>query len=528
MAKNVLPKYWNGSEFEELHIVTKASNVFTNDNKSVQQKIDDFTSHLDDIAINVKQFGAKGDGETDDYTAIQNCIDYAYSSGINRIYIPSGYYYVSQTLRTRNDSVWDRVGIEIYGAGLSTKLSRNKKSTPLDKPNEQASSDDTIMANEPVLAIHSVKNIISNFTITKSKVGIYIGQDPRDTANSSHCHFNRFENIFIQHVGTGIVFRSGYGDYYNMFSKVQIADVNIGIDMQKAFPGKTGVSNRNTFMSCEIDKARAGVIILNGDTNTFDAVHFEGIGGSFSGAVPSVLPDGVETAIYVTYQLNTFMNCVCESNDRDVYDDAYGTNYINNHFNLYNGKFKRGSNSRLGTFIGNGTGGTADGFNLGGLFHQTLNSVSGKGALDESLPAYTTIVMGDLHDKDWQGKKYNIMNYMTPVPTKTYNDSVYYHKRIGRINYVWLKTSVSVPIGEENNPIKLKLPVAPNSYDLSSQFYRGTHRFIAIVKNQVVVARFDHTSDPKGDIIIPPPTGGWNTSGVDGELTDIDLQLIYY
>lgn len=45
MAKNVLPKHWNGSEFEELHIVTKASNVFTNDNKSVQQKIDDFTSH---------------------------------------------------------------------------------------------------------------------------------------------------------------------------------------------------------------------------------------------------------------------------------------------------------------------------------------------------------------------------------------------------------------------------------------------------------------------------------------------------
>lgn len=48
MAKNVLPKHWNGSEFEELHIVTKASNVFTNDNKSVQQKIDDFTSHLVD------------------------------------------------------------------------------------------------------------------------------------------------------------------------------------------------------------------------------------------------------------------------------------------------------------------------------------------------------------------------------------------------------------------------------------------------------------------------------------------------
>ena len=51
MAKNVLPKHWNGSEFEELHIVTKASNVFTNDYKSVQQKIDDFTSHLAESAI---------------------------------------------------------------------------------------------------------------------------------------------------------------------------------------------------------------------------------------------------------------------------------------------------------------------------------------------------------------------------------------------------------------------------------------------------------------------------------------------
>lgn len=56
MAKNVLPKHWNGSEFEELHIVTKASNVFTNDNKSVQQKIDDFTSHLADYAA--MQFGS--------------------------------------------------------------------------------------------------------------------------------------------------------------------------------------------------------------------------------------------------------------------------------------------------------------------------------------------------------------------------------------------------------------------------------------------------------------------------------------
>ena len=64
MAKNVLPKHWNGSEFEELHIVTKASNVFTNDYKSVQQKIDDFTSHLADYTLQVPYAEATGTANT--------------------------------------------------------------------------------------------------------------------------------------------------------------------------------------------------------------------------------------------------------------------------------------------------------------------------------------------------------------------------------------------------------------------------------------------------------------------------------
>lgn len=65
MAKNVLPKHWNGSEFEELHIVTKASNVFTNDNKSVQQKIDDFTSHKAESAS--KHITASGSNDNGYY-----------------------------------------------------------------------------------------------------------------------------------------------------------------------------------------------------------------------------------------------------------------------------------------------------------------------------------------------------------------------------------------------------------------------------------------------------------------------------
>lgn len=100
MAKNVLPKHWNGSEFEELHIVTKASNVFTNDNKSVQQKIDDFTSHLADMAkkvtwVNAKSFGVIGDGIADDTVAMQNFVDFVAENGLCG-FIPAGTYNCDQ------------------------------------------------------------------------------------------------------------------------------------------------------------------------------------------------------------------------------------------------------------------------------------------------------------------------------------------------------------------------------------------------------------------------------------------------
>jgi hypothetical protein len=471
--------------------------------------------------LNVKSYGATGNGETDDYQAIQNCINDAYTLGINKIFIPNGYYYVSQTLRTRNDASWDYVGIEILGAGLNTKLSRNKKSSPINGANLQANQDDTILANEPVFAIHSVKNILSNFTIINAKVGLYIGQDPRNTAVKSHCHYNRISNIYIQHVGSGICFRSGYGDYYNFFSKVQVASANIGIDVIRAFNSGTGVTNRNVFMSCEIDKARAGVILLNGDTNVFNAVHFEGIGASGYGVIPSVIPDGIETAIYVKSQLNSFEHCMCEANNRDVYDDAYGTNYINNYFNLYNGKFKRGSNSNLGTYIGSGVGGVADSFKNGGLLYQTLNNVTGKGALDDTQPAYATIAMGDLHDKGYPSKKQDLVLASDQIQSVT-SDSVSRYKALGGVKDWWIHATVTpIPTLLNTDTIKIESPI-PIHDELSVYAVRVPQRITIVVRSEIVIASFTK-SNGKTFLSIPAPTSGWNMAG-----TTIDAQIRYY
>jgi len=71
-------------------------------NRTVQAKLQE--------QVSVKDFGAVGNGTTDDTTAIQNAIN----SGARSIYIPAGRYKVTSTLNLCNLSV-SGVGLKIYG-----------------------------------------------------------------------------------------------------------------------------------------------------------------------------------------------------------------------------------------------------------------------------------------------------------------------------------------------------------------------------------------------------------------------------
>lgn len=65
--------------------------------------------------LNVKYFGATGDGETDDILAIKKTIDYAKEKGINNILIPIGTYIVS-------DQIVIPSNLNLYGEGESSIL----------------------------------------------------------------------------------------------------------------------------------------------------------------------------------------------------------------------------------------------------------------------------------------------------------------------------------------------------------------------------------------------------------------------
>jgi hypothetical protein len=74
--------------------------------------VNEVKTSLAEIATNVKSFGAKGDGVTDDTTAIQNAITFAQNNN-RSLYLPSGTYLVAQTLLVEKR-------LRIFGDGMRT------------------------------------------------------------------------------------------------------------------------------------------------------------------------------------------------------------------------------------------------------------------------------------------------------------------------------------------------------------------------------------------------------------------------
>lgn len=112
-------------------VVTDAYNPTAIDDVSSQlkgkasvQEVSSLTQQLADIVVNVKSFGAKGDGITDDTVAIQNAVNHLAENGGGTIKIPSGEYLVSEKI-TLNGS-----NITFTGDGYSSHV-KSTKDVPL-------------------------------------------------------------------------------------------------------------------------------------------------------------------------------------------------------------------------------------------------------------------------------------------------------------------------------------------------------------------------------------------------------------
>jgi hypothetical protein len=84
----------------------------------------DARSKKPNASVNAADFGAKGDGVTDDSPAIQAAVDAVESHHGGSIFVPAGTYFMDRTVL-----IGDHV--ELFGAGLSTIFRRGDSPTPV-------------------------------------------------------------------------------------------------------------------------------------------------------------------------------------------------------------------------------------------------------------------------------------------------------------------------------------------------------------------------------------------------------------
>lgn len=196
--------------------VTQAPSAFTAQGAGA---ISRFLSDKIGDMISVKDFGAKGDGVTDDTSAIAQALQAHYC-----IFIPEGTYRITSTVSVG-------FGKKIFGAGQSTILKAD--SSGFD-----------------VLNLRSGYCILSDFKIDGVDTAIFLsGQD-------APCVQNRLQNLIIENANNGIILDGGNDStkpcYWNIFQNCLILKpLQNGIVLTRS--GSQGdTPNSNIFDSCRV------------------------------------------------------------------------------------------------------------------------------------------------------------------------------------------------------------------------------------------------------------------------------------
>lgn len=182
---------------------------------------------LIDEAVNVKQFGAKGDGATDNITAMQNCINYAFAHSIDT-YIPSGTYCISNALYVYQ---WQHVN----GAG--------KEQTFIKRKTDNTESKYSVSA---IFILDKTENYERSYTEGQNISNLYMLSDTfidYGIYSGLACPYTNINNIVISKVKNGIVYNAG--TWLAEISCVIIENPEIGI---KIIPNGTSLHLKNTYV----------------------------------------------------------------------------------------------------------------------------------------------------------------------------------------------------------------------------------------------------------------------------------------
>lgn len=216
-----------------------------------------------ELVINVKDYGAVGDGVTDDTVAIQAAADAAYAKSQDcELYVPPSIYRISSTVVIRTGLAASQAEFRYYGTGIAVQLGTTFVGA--------------VSLTRKTIRLPRVLQYTNGYN-PKSHDGTSVGVL---AVNLISCDLYV---PFIQHFEDGLVMHGqGAGFGYNTIYLQSIWGNHRGVVFSR---DATGWSNQNLILGGRISPASwysndaAGCYIsINGNQNTFVGVSIEGAG----------------------------------------------------------------------------------------------------------------------------------------------------------------------------------------------------------------------------------------------------------
>ena len=268
-------------------------------------------------SISVKDFGAVGDGTTDDTVAIQNALTYAFTNDLNLVF-PTAIYKISNTLFIPQHPSLSYFGIEINGQFSTLK-------TSVDLPFFTSSIGFTEVTNYgTTLDTYMSQGIrLRNFNL--ATVSGANNSTPALKIQDWH------QGCLIQNIASGYLnaMLLSNNNYYTVFDTIQSSGGN-GSQVMMSF--QNGI-NLNRVSNCvAVNPTGIGYLFNGGVTAlTFSGNSIEGVavGVKFTAAVYDVVLENnyAETFSDIVFQFTSYVESASIKNNYINFQNV-GTNYL--------------------------------------------------------------------------------------------------------------------------------------------------------------------------------------------------------
>lgn len=209
-------------------------------------------SPIPDNALNIKKFGAKGDGITNDYPAFLAIADYINKKGTGSVFLPKGNYYIgvyqSKTDSNKDIEFKDCNHLKIIGKNAKISLNGNFKRTA-DYKNKKYwfSYARTVVplsfSNCKSILIEGIEIDGNVSQITRDS---NVVENQADLLIFSNCEDVKVKNVFVHHAQTDGIYIIGSNSNSRNITMTNVISANNGRQGMSII----GLLN-GTFQNCE-------------------------------------------------------------------------------------------------------------------------------------------------------------------------------------------------------------------------------------------------------------------------------------